>query len=77
MAPALAAAAFANMKKPELLITVAPSGDPLLKGSCSACHNIIFTFVVNTEENQRLMQLAFEKHVRETHMQDDPMIPGP
>ena len=75
MAGVLAAAAFANMKKPELLIAVAPSGDPLLKGSCSTCHNITFAFVGNTEQNRRLMQLAFEKHVRETHMQDDPIIP--
>jgi hypothetical protein len=74
MVPALAAL-LANMKNPELLIEVTPSGDPLLRGSCSACHNVTFAFVGDTAENRRLMKLAFEKHCREVHMQDDPIIP--
>jgi len=56
------------MKKVELLIMPTPSGDPLLRGSCSACPDVKFAFVGNTEENRRLMQLAFERHVREVHM---------
>lgn len=67
--------------KPELVIAVVPSGDPVLKGSCSICHNVSFVFVGDTAENRRLMQLAFEKHVRDAHMQEDtsqsdsPIIP--
>ncbi len=41
------------MNKAELLITPTPSGDPLLRGCCSACPNIRFAFVGNTEENRR------------------------
>jgi hypothetical protein len=54
-----------RMKKPDLLITLTPAGDPLLKGSCSACKNVTFAFVGNTAENHRLMQLAFDNHFRE------------
>ena len=56
------------MKKAELVITPTPSGDPLLRGSCSACPDVRFVFVGNTQENRRLMQLAFERHVREVHV---------
>ena len=41
-----------------MLFKVAPSGDPILRGYCSACSDANFLFAVNTEENQRLMQLA-------------------
>jgi hypothetical protein len=58
-------------KKPELLITVTPSGSPLLKGNCSACPHLTFAFVGDTAENRRLMQLAFEKHVKDVHQRDD------
>jgi hypothetical protein len=81
MPPALAARLFATMKKPELLIRVTPSGDPLLKGSCSTCSDVTFAYVGDTDENRRLMQLAFERHVREKHMREDtnqsgsPIIP--
>ncbi len=56
------------MKKAELLIMPTPSGNPLIRGRCSACPHIRFAFVGNTEENRRLMQFAFEKHVREVHV---------
>jgi hypothetical protein len=58
-------------KKPELLITVTPSGNPLLKGNCSACPHLTFAFVGDTAENHRLMQLAFEKHVKNVHKRDN------
>ena len=64
----MALAGNLHMKKAELLIMPAPSGDPLLRGSCSACPNVRFAFVGDAEENRRLMQLAFERHVREVHM---------
>src|ERR1700745_128266 len=56
------------MKKAELLIVPTPSGNPLIRGCCSACPEIRFAFVGNTEENRSLMQFAFEKHVREAHV---------
>lgn len=56
--------------KPELLITVSPSGSPLLKGNCSACPHLTFAFVGDTPGNRRLMQLAFEKHVKDVHVRD-------
>lgn len=56
-----------STNKPELLITVSPSGSPLLKGNCSACPHLTFAFVGDTEENHRLMQLAFKKHVKDVH----------
>ena len=54
--------------KTELLLKVCPSGDPLLRGYCSACLDTTFVFAVNTEENQRLMQQAFNIHVQEVHI---------
>jgi hypothetical protein len=59
------------MKKPELLIALTPSGNPLLRGSCSLCPNVTFAFVGNIAENRRLMQLAFDKHVRQVHTRED------
>jgi hypothetical protein len=59
------------MGKPELLITPVPSGNALLRGSCSVCRNVTFGFVGDTPETRRLMQLAFERHVRDVHMRDD------
>ena len=56
------------METPELLLKVCPSGDPLLRGYCSACLDTTFVFAVNTEENQRLMQQAFNIHVQEVHI---------
>jgi len=43
------------MKKPELLITIGSSGDPLLRGACSLCPDVTFIFPANTEENHKLM----------------------
>ena len=57
------------MEKAALMFKVAPSGDPVLRGYCSACRDTAFVFAVNTEENQRLMQQAFEIHLVEVHVQ--------
>ena len=56
------------MEKAELLIKVCPSGDPLLRGYCSACRDTTFAFAFDTEENQRLMQQAFDIHAQEFHV---------
>lgn len=55
------------MQKPEMLLKVSPSGDPLLRGYCSACTNVNFVFAVNTDENLRLMQQAFAIHLQDAH----------
>jgi hypothetical protein len=55
------------MKKAELLITPVPSGTPVLKGRCSVCPNITFTFVGDTAENHALMRRAFDRHIEEVH----------
>jgi hypothetical protein len=55
------------MQKPELLIKVSPSGDPLLRGYCSACPNVNFVFAVNTDENLKLMQQAFAIRLQDVH----------
>jgi hypothetical protein len=57
----------ADVKKPELVIEVTPSGSPLLRGSCSSCPRVIFAVVGNTKENRRRMQQAFDKHFQEIH----------
>ena len=57
--------------KPELLITVMPPGNPGLRGSCSACPNVTFAFVENSDKNRRLMQEAFDRHFKETHLRED------
>lgn len=57
----------ADVKKPELVIEVTPSGSPLLRGSCSSCPRVIFAVVGNTEENRRRMQQAFDMHFHEIH----------
>ncbi len=56
------------MQKPEMLLKVVPSGDPLLRGYCSVCPNIDFVFAVNTDENLRLMQQAFAIHLQDVHV---------
>ena len=56
------------MQKPEMLLKVVPSGDPLLRGYCSVCPNINFVFAVNTDENLRLMQQAFAIHLQDVHV---------
>ena len=56
------------MQKPEMLLKVVPSGDPLLRGYCSVCPDINFVFAVNTDENLRLMQQAFAIHLRDVHV---------
>jgi hypothetical protein len=65
------------MKKPELLVAIGPSGDPLLRGACSLCLNVTFVFTGNTEENYKLMQQAFDKHFREVHLREDASKPLP
>jgi hypothetical protein len=57
-----------SMKKAELLIRVCPSGDPLLRGYCSACRDTTFVFAFDTEKNQRLMLQAFDIHLQESHV---------
>src|ERR1700730_4727215 len=52
---------------PQLVIETAPSGSPLLRGSCSICPGVMFAIVGDTEENRRRMQQAFDKHFREIH----------
>ncbi len=59
------------MNKIELLFKVAPSGDPVLRGYCSACPDTAFVFAVNTEENQQLMQQAFDIHADDVHRDSD------
>jgi hypothetical protein len=56
------------MQKPELLIILGPSGDPFLKGCCSACENVTFTYAGNCGENRRLMQEAFDQHFNSVHL---------
>jgi hypothetical protein len=53
------------MQKPELLFKVTPSGDPILRGYCSACRNVTFVFAGNTEESLQVMQRAFDIHLEE------------
>ena len=36
------------MEKAELLFKVTPSGDPVLRGYCSACRDTTFVLAVNT-----------------------------
>ena len=55
------------MEKPELLFKVAPSGDPIFRGYCSACRNVTFVFAGNTEGSLQLMQRAFDIHMEEIH----------
>lgn len=55
------------MQKPGLLLLLSPSGDPLLRGCCSACSDVRFAFVGNSEENCRLMQEAFDRHFEAKH----------
>ena len=57
--------------KPELLFKVTPSGDPLLRSSNSSCPDVTFAFVGGTEENRRLMRLAFDIHFGEVHKGED------
>ena len=59
------------MEKAELLFKVNPSGDPLLRGYCSACWDTTFVFAVNTDENQRLIKQAFYIHAHEVHALGD------
>jgi hypothetical protein len=63
------------MKKPELVIWSAPSGDPLLRGACSFCPDVTFAIVGDIEENRRLMQQMFDKHFNKVHMRmpDQPL----
>ena len=56
------------MEKAELLIKICPSGVPLLRGYCSACRDTTFAFAFDTEENQLLMQQAFDIHLQESHL---------
>ena len=56
------------MQKPEMLVKITPSGDPLLRGYCSACTNVNFVFAVNTDENLKLMQQAFAIHLQDVHV---------
>ncbi len=55
------------MKQAELLIKLAPSGDPMLRGSCSSCPEVTFAFVGNTDANLRLMQAEFDQHCAKMH----------
>ena len=59
------------MKKSELVIKPAPSGDPVLRGVCSSCSDITFVIVGDTEENRRLMQQMFDKHFIDVHLHED------
>jgi hypothetical protein len=59
------------MKKPELVIRAAPSGEPLLRGFCSSCPDVTFFFVGDIEENRRLMQQMFDKHFKTVHLRED------
>jgi hypothetical protein len=56
------------MEKAELLVKVCPSGDPLLRGYCSACRDTTFVFAFDTQENQLLMKQAFDIHLQESHL---------
>ena len=56
------------MQKPEMLLKVVPSGDPLLRGYCSVCPNINFVFAVSTGENLRLLHQVFAIHLQDAHV---------
>ena len=58
------------MKPPELIIRPGPSRDPLLRGVCSCCPDATFVIVGDVEENRRLMQEMFDKHLKTTHCID-------
>ena len=59
------------MTKPELLIKSGPSGDPLLRGTCSSCSDVTFVIVGDTPENRRLMQQMFDNHFNKVHLRED------
>jgi hypothetical protein len=61
-----------NMKKPELVIKPAPSGDPTLRGACSFCSDVTFVLVGDIAENRLLMRQMFDTHFREVHMHEKP-----
>jgi hypothetical protein len=56
-----------SKKTPELIMEPTPSGSPILRGHCSICPKVIFAVVGNTEENQRRLQQAFDRHFQEIH----------
>jgi len=58
------------MTKPELILLVVPSGEPLLRGYCSACPDVTFTFL-NTPDGERKIERAFEAHFQQVHAAKD------
>jgi hypothetical protein len=44
-----------------------PERKPAFKGELLCVSHLTFAFVGDTAENHRLMQLAFEKHVKDIH----------
>jgi hypothetical protein len=58
------------MTKPELVLLTLPSGEPLVRGYCSACPNVTFSFV-NTPDSQRKIKQAFERHFQQVHASKD------
>lgn len=58
------------MIKPHLVI-LSDEGDPVLKGRCSSCEDVIFSLSRSTQSALALIHEMFAEHYRKVHIGEE------